>query len=123
MSIDIVEITEIYEENLRDYDFEDLSIGEVKEQFETTIETLLIEKRQIIFYGPPGTSKTYVARKFSAYFTQDIDNVEIIQFHPSYSYEDFVEGIKPVISKNGASGFSKEPGLVKKLAKRCIEVP
>jgi MoxR-like ATPase len=87
------------------------------------IETLLIEKKQIIFYGPPGTSKTYVARRFSEYFTQDIDNVEIIQFHQSYSYEDFVEGIKPVISNIGASEFSKEPGLFKNLVKRCIDNP
>ena len=87
------------------------------------IEALLIEKKQVIFYGPPGTSKTYVARRFSEYFTQDTDNVEVIQFHPSYSYEDFIEGIKPIILKTGVSGFSKEPGLIKKMVKRCIKTP
>lgn len=71
------------------------------------IEALLIEKRQIIFYGPPGTGKTYVARMFSEYFSQNIDNVETIQFHQSYSYEDFVEGIKPTISKAGGVEFSR----------------
>ena len=63
-----------------------------------TIEELLEEKKQIIFYGPPGTSKTYVAKKFAKYFTQNTENIEIIQFHPSYSYEDFIEGIKPKLS-------------------------
>lgn len=52
------------------------------------IEVLLKEKKQIIFYGPPGTSKTYSTRKFAEYFTGNIDNVEVIQFHPSYSYEE-----------------------------------
>lgn len=87
------------------------------------IEALLIEKRQIIFYGPPGTGKTYVARMFSQYFSQNIDNVETIQFHQYYSYEDFVEGIKPTISKAGGVEFSRQPGLFKKLVKKCIENP
>ena len=87
------------------------------------IEALLIEKRQIIFYGPPGTGKTYVARMFSEYFSQNIDNVETIQFHQSYSYEDFVEGIKPTISKAWGVEFSRQPGLFKKLVKKCIENP
>ena len=89
----------------------------------TEIEALLIEKRQIIFYGPPGTSKTYVARKFSEYFTQKADNVEIIQFHQSYSYEDFVEGIKPNISVTAGIEFSRQPGLFKNLVKKCIDNP
>ena len=92
-------------------------------EFLTEIEALLKEKRQVIFYGPPGTSKTYVARKFSKYFTRNADNVEIIQFHQSYSYEDFVEGIKPNISMTAGIEFSRQPGLFKKLVKRCIEHP
>ena len=48
------------------------------------IEVLLREKKQVIFYGPPGTSKTYVARKFAEYFAQGRENVEIVQFHQSY---------------------------------------
>jgi 5-methylcytosine-specific restriction protein B len=87
------------------------------------IELLLLEKRQLIFYGPPGTSKTYTARVFSAYFAQNTDNIEIIQFHQSYSYEDFVEGIKPAISKSGGVEFIKQPGLFKDLVSRCIANP
>ncbi len=85
------------------------------------IDELLNEKRQIIFYGPPGTGKTYVAKKFSEYFAQGIDNVEIIQFHQSYSYED-LEGIKPKLSeKDEATGFFKQSGIFKNLVKKCIE--
>lgn len=86
------------------------------------IEALLLEKRQIIFYGPPGTGKTYIARKFSEYF-QNTDDVEIIQFHQSNSYEDFVEGIKPNISRTSGIEFSKQPGLFKKLVRKCIDKP
>jgi 5-methylcytosine-specific restriction protein B len=64
-----------------------------------------------------------VARKFSEYFTQNSDNVEIIQFHQSYSYEDFVEGIKPSISTTAGIEFSRQSGLFKNIVKRCIEQP
>lgn len=88
------------------------------------IEDLLIEKKQIIFYGSPGTSKTFLAKKFSEYFTKNKENVRIIQFHQSYSYEDFIEGIKPRISENGeVTGFTLQSGLLKNLVKECIENP
>ena len=78
----------------------------------------------MIFYGPPGTSKTFVAKKFSEYFAQGKENVRIIQFHQSYSYEDFIEGIKPKISETGeAIGFTLQSGFFKNLVKECIENP
>ena len=90
-----------------------------------TIEELLDEKRQIIFYGPPGTSKTYVAKKFSKYFTKNTENIEMVQFHPSYSYEDFIEGIKPKMSNTDKTtvGFEKKEGLFKHIVKKCLENP
>lgn len=88
------------------------------------VEVLLNEKKQLIFYGPPGTSKTFVARKFSEYFAHGLENVEIVQFHQSYSYEDFVEGIKPILSESGQSnGFARQPGLFKKFVKKCMDNP
>jgi 5-methylcytosine-specific restriction protein B len=76
----------------------------------------------MIFYGPPGTSKTFVAKKFANYFTQNSECIEIIQFHPSYSYEDFIEGIKLKLSLKGeATGFIKQSGIFKNLVDRCIK--
>jgi 5-methylcytosine-specific restriction protein B len=96
----------------------------LSEQKLKNIQQLLNEKKQIIFYGPPGTSKTFVAKKFATYFTQNSDCIEIIQFHPSYSYEDFIEGIKPRLSAEGeATGFVKQPGIFKNLVDRCIKNP
>ncbi|MCB8952215.1 MAG: AAA family ATPase [Ardenticatenales bacterium] len=53
-------------------------------------------KKQAIFYGPPGTGKTFVARKLAQHLVGGSDGlVEMVQFHPAYAYEDFVQGIRP----------------------------
>lgn len=57
---------------------------------------LLVEKGQVVFYGPPGTGKTYVALALAEEITRDGGDSRIVQFHPSYSYEDFVGGFRPV---------------------------
>lgn len=81
---------------------------------------LLTKKKQIIFYGPPGTGKTFVARKLAHFLAGSDERIEKIQFHPSYAYEDFVEGYRPSISKKGQSGFSLIPGPLKRLAANAM---
>lgn len=54
---------------------------------------ILTYKHQIILQGPPGTGKTYLAEKIAAELVQGGGEMKIIQFHPAYSYEDFVRGI------------------------------
>jgi hypothetical protein len=78
---------------------------------------LLAEKGQIIFQGPPGTGKTYVARELGRYFERLGGGCEIVQFHPSYSYEDFVEGYRPRLAKGGRTGFELTAGPLLRLAK------
>ncbi|GAA1899329.1 hypothetical protein GCM10009716_06460 [Streptomyces sodiiphilus] len=60
------------------------------------IRELLLDERQLVLYGPPGTGKTYLAMKLAEYFGGGPQQVKIVQFHPSYSYEDFFEGFRPV---------------------------
>ncbi|WP_209499252.1 DUF4357 domain-containing protein [Streptomyces sp. PvR006] len=60
------------------------------------LRELLIDERQLVLYGPPGTGKTYLAMQLAEYFGGGPEQVKIVQFHPSYSYEDFFEGFRPV---------------------------
>jgi 5-methylcytosine-specific restriction protein B len=79
--------------------------------------TLLNRRRQLVIYGPPGTGKTYVAKKLAEALVgaQDPSRVRLVQFHPSYAYEDFFEGFRPV-EKNGMAHFSLQDGPLKLMA-------
>jgi hypothetical protein len=79
------------------------------------IRDLLEAKNQVVFYGPPGTGKTFVARKLALALAGSPDRVKLVQFHPSYSYEDFVEGYRPR-EVGGHPGFKLEPGPFLRLA-------
>lgn len=82
----------------------------------------LAEKRQVIFYGPPGTGKTYVAQKLAEHFTKESGQWELIQFHPSYSYEDFFEGYRPAPTAGGAGVvFELTPGPLRRMAKLAAD--
>jgi 5-methylcytosine-specific restriction enzyme B len=82
------------------------------------IERLLQDKGQVIFHGPPGTGKTWVAREIARFYAEP-DAMEMVQFHPSYAYEDFIEGYRP--SRDGGSGFILRDGPLKRLARRATE--
>lgn len=86
------------------------------------IANLLSDKRQVIIYGPPGTGKTYVARKLAKALAGDPGRVELVQFHPSYAYEDFFEGYRPVIENKQAT-FALVSGPFKRLAERALADP
>ena len=67
----------------------------LSEQWFKEVEKLLRDKGQVIFYGPPGTGKTFVARRLAEPSRATARRRHIVQFHPSYAYEDFVEGYRP----------------------------
>ena len=92
----------------------------------------LIESKNIIFRGAPGTGKSYLAKEIAAdiisngYFDdytllsdEQKKQVEFVQFHPSYDYSDFVEGLRPRVNDDGAMGFELQDGIFKKFVDRA----
>ena len=83
----------------------------------------LEDKGQVIFQGPPGTGKTFVARRIAQWYQQQGGDFRIVQFHPSYSYEDFVEGYRPVRNPDGQLGYDLVPGPLRLMADQAREKP
>ena len=78
---------------------------------------LLRAKRQLIFYGPPGTGKTFLAQEIAKDITRDGGEFVLVQFHPSYSYEDFIEGYRPFELDGGAGlGYRLTHGPLRRIA-------
>ncbi len=82
----------------------------------------LQDKRQAIFQGPPGTGKTYVAKRIAEHCQAHGGGFKIVQFHPSYSYEDFVEGFRPTLT-DGQAGFELNPGPLRQIAEEAAAKP
>jgi DNA replication protein DnaC len=76
---------------------------------------LLEDAGQIILMGPPGTGKTWLARGLAALAAGDSSRAQVVQFHPSTAYEDFIEGLKPVVNAQGSVTYAVVPGLFVKL--------
>jgi 5-methylcytosine-specific restriction protein B len=77
---------------------------------------LLRRKRQLVFYGPPGTGKTFLAQALADHLTGDPNASTLVQFHPSYSYEDFFEGFRPRATNSGMVGFELVQGPLRRIA-------
>lgn len=93
---------------------------------------MLRKSKNIIFRGAPGTGKTYLAKEIAANIVSDgyhdryedlsdeqKKQVEFVQFHPSYDYTDFVEGLRPKLNDDGLVGFELQDGIFKKFIARA----
>lgn len=93
---------------------------------------MLENSKNIILRGAPGTGKTYLAKQIAADIVSngvytDYNNlspeqqkqIEFVQFHPSYDYSDFVEGLRPAKNDNNSMGFKLEDGIFKKFVNRA----
>ena len=100
--------------------------------YRNPFSSMLIESKNLIFRGAPGTGKSYLAKEIAAdiisngYFDdytlltdEQKKQVEFVQFHPSYDYSDFVEGLRPKVNGDGTMGFELQDGIFKKFVARA----
>ena len=86
------------------------------------LEWLLHDKGQVIFQGPPGTGKTFVAQELAAFLAAPHGRVTLVQLHPSYAYEDFVEGYRPALN-DGQPTFELKSGPLLRAAETARAEP
>lgn len=104
-------------------------VGGIPSEIQLEINRLIQGNRQLILYGPPGTGKSYIALKY-VHGCSEIrnkkrgTNVFSVTFHSSYTYEDFVEGIKPSVDTEGKKSlqFRVEEGVFKKASRYAYNV-
>lgn len=77
---------------------------------------LLKANKNLVLTGAPGTGKTFLAKEIAKAMDAE---VEFVQFHPSYDYTDFVEGLRPVDDGKGHINFKRKDGILKKFCKKA----
>jgi 5-methylcytosine-specific restriction enzyme B len=108
--------------NIKKYKFtEDTDKPFISETDFLQTVALLRRKKNIILQGPPGVGKTFIARKLAYEIMQEVKdaNIEMVQFHQSYSYEDFIQGLRP--TQKG--GFDLRDGIFYSFCQRALAHP
>ena len=83
---------------------------------------LLKNTKNLILTGAPGTGKTFMAKQIAKELGCKDDNIGFVQFHPSYDYTDFVEGLRPTDKDgNGNVGFERRDGVFKKFCEKALK--
>lgn len=94
----------------------------------TKIEDLLKANYNVILTGAPGTGKTYLSKRIAKEIAGNESRIGFVQFHPSYDYTDFVEGLRPVKTtdeekNDGTIVFERKDGVFKDFCKKALSAP
>jgi hypothetical protein len=111
-------ITEVKEDGaFHDFKNEEYTIEDCAEKTGFSNEKLIYwkgaidRKKQAVFFGPPGTGKTWIAHHIARHMIGGTDGImDCIQFHPAYTYEEFMQGIRPDINNQKNLQFELKPG-------------
>ncbi len=94
----------------------------LRNDFLFNYSAILRKSKNLILRGAPGTGKTYLAKEIAMELTGgNEDQIGFVQFHPSYDYTDFVEGLRPVSNGDGAIEFKLQDGIFKQFCQRAKE--
>lgn len=89
-----------------------------RDRLEEVLASLQDVTPQVVLAGPPGTGKTYVAERIARYLTGDEPLAQrTVQFHPTYGYEEFVEGLRPELTDKEQLVFRPSSGVIVSMTK------